>query len=78
MKLSPSIEEACSTGNARGIYEGIKQATGPNVQKIVPLKSKTGDSITDWKKQMERWVEHYLELYLAENTVSKKLLTAFS
>ena len=56
MKLSSSIEEASNTGNARGMYEGIKQqATGPNVKKIAPLKSKTGEIITDGKKQMKRW-----------------------
>ena len=38
MKLSFSIEEASNTRNAREMYEGIKQATGPNVKKIAPLK----------------------------------------
>ena len=69
VKLSSSNEEASNTGNARGMYEGIKQATGPNIKKIAPLKSKTGEIVTGQKKQIERWVEHYLELYSAENTV---------
>ena len=56
------------------MYEGIKQATGPNVKKIAPLKSKTGEIITDGRKQMERGVEHYLELYSTENTVSEESL----
>ena len=65
------------------MYEGIKQATGPNVKKMAPLKSKTGVIITDGKKQKGRWVKHYLELYSAENTqlriqCQKKLSTAFS
>ena len=38
MKLSFSIEEASNTGNARKMYEDIKQATDPNVKKIAPLK----------------------------------------
>ena len=58
------------------MYVGIKQATDPNVKKIAPLKSKTGEIITDWKKQMERWVEHYLELYSTENTVSEEALNS--
>ena len=45
------------------MYDGIKQATGPNVKETAPLKSKTGEIITYERKQMERWVEHYLELY---------------
>ena len=53
------------------MYEGIKPATGPSVEKIAPLKSKTGEIITDGRKQMERWVEHYLELYSTENSVRK-------
>ena len=35
----------------------IKQATGPTVKKTAQPKSKTGEIITDGKKQMERWVE---------------------
>ena len=56
--------------------EGCMRATGPNVKKIAPLMSKTGEIITDWKKQMERWVEHYLELYSTENTVSEEVLSS--
>ena len=41
MKPSSSIEEASNTGNTRGMYAGIKQATGPNVKKIAPLKPKS-------------------------------------
>ena len=74
IKLSSSTEEASNTGNARGMYEGIKQAIGPNVKKIAPLKSKTGEIITDQKKQMERWVEHCLKLYSTENTVLEEAL----
>ena len=76
MKLSFSNEEASNTGNATGVYEGIKQATGPNLNKIAPLKSKTGEIIADARKQMEWWVEHYMELYLTENTVSEEALNS--
>ena len=58
------------------MYKGIKQATGPNVKKIAPPKSNTCEIITDGKKQMERWVEHYLELYSTENTVSEEALNS--
>ena len=40
MKLSFSIEEASNTGNAREMYEGIKQATGPNMKMTALLKIK--------------------------------------
>ena len=53
------------------MYNGIKQAVGPSVKKVAPLKSKTGDIITDKSKQMERWVEHYLDLYSDETEVAQ-------
>ena len=46
------------------------------MKKIAPLKSKTDEIITDGTKQMERWVEHYLELYSIENTVSEEALNS--
>ncbi|KAK4320192.1 hypothetical protein Pmani_008955 [Petrolisthes manimaculis] len=33
-------------------------------------KSASGDIITDRSKQMERWAEHYQELYTRENTIT--------
>ena len=74
MKLISSNEGASNIGNDKGMYEGIKQATDPLVKKIAPIKSKPGD--TDSKKQMERWMEHYLELYSTENTVSEEALNS--
>ena len=42
--------------------------------RIAPLKSATGDAIKDKSKQMERWVEHYSELYSRMNVVSEQAL----
>ena len=58
------------------MYEGIKQVTGKSTKKTAPLKSKTGEVITDKSKQMGRWVEHYLELYSRENSVTQEALDA--
>ena len=55
---------------------GIKQATGPTTTKSVPLKTKSAENITDQKKQMERWVEHYLELHSTQNVVTDAALDA--
>ena len=41
-----------------------------------PLKSVTGVVIKDKSKQMERWVEHYSELYSRVNVVSDEALMA--
>ncbi|KAJ8042533.1 hypothetical protein HOLleu_13607 [Holothuria leucospilota] len=41
-----------------------------------PLKTKTGDIITDRNKQICRWVKHYLEIYSRKNIVIDEALTA--
>ena len=76
LQLSDNIQQASDSGNIRGMYEGIKQATGKPTKKTAPLKSKTGEVITDRDKQMGRWVEHYLELYARENSVTQEKLDA--
>ena len=58
------------------MYEGIKKATGPTPTKTAPLKSKTGEIITDQEKQIQRWTEHYLELYATQATVTDTALNA--
>ena len=57
------IQLAAAMGNIRGMYDGIKKALGPMQSKMAPLKSTTGEVITDQGQQMERWVEHYSDLY---------------
>ena len=56
------------------MYQGIKQATGKPTKRSVPLKSKTEDVIKDRDKQMSRWVEHYLDIYSRENSVTQEAL----
>ena len=58
------------------MYEGIKTATGPTIVKIAPLKSKTGDVITDKSMQLQHWEEHYLELFSTQNIVTDTALNA--
>ena len=78
IKLSQRIQADADFGNTGGMYEGIKEATGPTITKSVPLKTKSGENITDKKEQMERWVEHYLELYSTQNVVTDAALDAIS
>ena len=75
-ELSETIQTAAITGNIRGMYEGIKTAMGPIQNKTAPLKSTTGEIITDKGQQMERWVEHYSELYSRQNVVTTSALDA--
>ena len=58
------------------MYEGIKKACGPVIKRSAPLKTLTGEVITDKKQQMDRWVEHYLELYSSETKLADNALNA--
>ncbi|XP_076036093.1 uncharacterized protein LOC143022042 [Oratosquilla oratoria] len=70
LNLCQSIQLFADCGNIRAMYDGMKKAFGPSITKIAPLKTASGGTITDRGKQMERWVEHYQELYSKENFVS--------
>lgn len=74
--LCAKIQTAADCGYAKGMYEGIKTATGPTSVKTAPLKVKSGEVITDQSKQLQRWVEHYLELYSTQNIVTDAALDA--
>ena len=76
VELSHRIENASATGNIRAMYEGIKVATGPTQSKSAPLKSSSGEVIIDKGKQMDRWKEHYSDLYTRTSEVSESALAA--
>ncbi|XP_063605235.1 uncharacterized protein LOC134780428 [Penaeus indicus] len=76
LKLCEDIQRSADSGNVRGMFDGIKKAVGPEVKKTAPLKSATGEIITDREQQMKRWVEHYSELYSRETVVTDAALDA--
>lgn len=57
-------------GDVRSMYDGIKKAIGPVAKKTAPLKSLSGETITDSSHQMKRWIEHFSELYSRQTTIS--------
>ena len=71
LQLCSQIQIAADTDNIKAMYDGIKLALGPMQKKTAPLKSATGKAIQDRERQMERWVEHYTELYARENVVTE-------
>ena len=73
-EFSKNIQSVAITGNIRGMYDDIKKALGPTLNKTAPLRSSTGEVIKDRGHQLERWVEHYSDLYSRENTVSTSAL----
>lgn len=72
-KLCSEIQQASDMGNIRKMYEKIRVAIGPTAKKLVPLRSATGEQLTDKKKQIERWVERYSNLYSKERHVDGQL-----
>lgn len=74
LSLCSRIQMAADSGNVRGMYASIKTTTSPTPIKTAPLKSKTGEVITDQGKQLECWVEHYLEVYATQNVVTDAAL----
>ncbi|XP_076443949.1 uncharacterized protein LOC143282234 [Babylonia areolata] len=74
LQLCSQIQIAADTDNIKAMYDGIKQALGPTQKKTAPLKSATGE--VNSRQQMERWVEHYTELYARENVVTEDALNA--
>ena len=51
-ELSENIQSAAIMGNIRGMYDGIKKALGPTLNKTAPLRSSTGEVITDRGHQL--------------------------
>ena len=74
LNLCQSTQLSADCGNIRAMYDGMKKAFGPSVKKTAPLRSASGTIITDRGKQMERWTEHYQELYSRENRVTSEAI----
>ena len=48
------------------MYAGIKTAIGPTIKKTAPLRSKDGVTLTKRADQMNRWIQHFSDLYGTE------------
>ena len=75
-QISVEPSTGCRHRQCQGHVWGVKKATGPSIRKTAALKSKSGKVITDKAKQLDRWVEHYSELYSKENVVHQSALDA--
>ena len=72
-KLCHEIQTAADKGDAQTMYEKIKTAIGPTTSKCAPIKSASGEDLTDPKQQLDRWVEHYTGLYGADKPANPHL-----
>ena len=76
LNLCSYIQQDADMGKIHGMYDGMKKALGPTSKKTAPLKSSTGVVLQDREKQMERWVEHYSDLYARETQVTEEAMAA--
>nr|XP_014348156.1 PREDICTED: uncharacterized protein LOC106704818 [Latimeria chalumnae] len=74
--LCKKIQICFEKGDLRGTYDGIKEALGPTCKKTANLKAKDGTILTDRKEQLDRWTEHYKELYSKDDIICDTALAA--
>lgn len=72
-KLCDEIESASASGKIGKMYDGIKSVMGPSCKKTAPLKSKDGVPIILKSEQLDRWIEHFSDLYGKESTYSAEV-----
>lgn len=70
------IQTARDRGDTRGMYPGIKRATGPTTQSSGILKQKDGTVIKDKSNKLNHWIEHYSELYTGQSWVSSDTIAS--
>ena len=70
------MESAAKTGNLKSMYAGIKTAMVPTI-KEAPLKSKDGVTLTKRAGQMNRWIEHFSDLYDTERPYTAPVVDKF-
>ena len=71
--LSTAIQTASDCGDTKTVHNLMNIALGPKITKVAKLKAKNGEPIEDKKEQLQRWIQHYSELYSAEKEVNPEL-----
>lgn len=70
-EIANQIQESCDRGDSKRMYEGIKLALGPSIKKSAPLRSSSGQVITDKSQQMNLWVNHFKKVYADRSSFSQ-------
>ncbi|CAG9128775.1 unnamed protein product [Plutella xylostella] len=73
-KLCMKIQQCHDVGNYRGMYQNIKVAIGPTIRKRAAIKDLNGEPIADKNQQLERWAQHYTDLYAEPISISASAL----
>lgn len=73
--LCDRIESSAATGNLKAMYDDIKSVMGPCCKKTAPLKSKDGNPLTTVSEQLDRWIEHFSDLYGKESPYAREILS---
>ena len=75
IELCARIQTDADTGNIRGMYEGMRKAFGPVPAKRSPIKSKEGSILRTREEQMQRWTEHYSDIYSRQYHIPEDTLS---
>ena len=74
-KLAADIQSAADMNNSKELYSLTKQAYGPKVAKIVPLRSSNGNELLSTMEDISgRWQEHFNELLNRDSNVNLETL----
>ncbi|XP_063531447.1 uncharacterized protein LOC134742328 [Cydia strobilella] len=78
VKLCQSIQQCRDVGDFRGMYQGIKSAIGPTKRKRAAIKDLDGNPITEKAKELDRWAQHYSNLFSQEVSMHPATLANLS
>ena len=74
-ELSSEIQRYADSGNFRNFYEALKAVYGPSHKSVSPLRSLDGSMLlTDKTSILNRWSEHFQNLFNAKRTVCDKAI----
>ena len=69
------IQSAADVHDSKSFYDKLKEVYGPSQSRITPMKSKDGHhTIRDAGGLMDRWTEHYRDLFTNPSTVDESII----
>jgi hypothetical protein len=66
--MAQRAQEAADRGNMKELFHISRKMTNTAVNLNAPIRSKTGDVVTEVQGQLERWREHFIEVLNSEGS----------
>jgi hypothetical protein len=61
--MAQRAQEAADRRDMKELFNISRKVTNTAVNSNVPVRSKTGNIVTDVQGQLERWREHFIEVF---------------